>query len=46
MTRRLALGAGRPFNLATVLRHAGSGLEHIVKVTILVIDMAVIDQPD
>ena len=31
-------------NLATVLRHAGSGLEHVVKVTILVTDMAVIDQ--
>lgn len=31
-------------NLATVLANAGSGLEHVVKVTILVIDMAVIDK--
>ncbi len=31
-------------NLATVLRNAGSGLEHVVKVTILVTDMAVIHQ--
>lgn len=31
-------------NLATVLTSAGSGLEHVVKVTILVTDMAVIDQ--
>jgi len=31
-------------NLATVLRNAGSGLEHVVKVTILVTDIAVIDQ--
>ena len=31
-------------NLATVLGAAGSGLEHVVKVTILVTDMAVIDQ--
>ncbi|MDQ2707756.1 MAG: RidA family protein [Actinomycetota bacterium] len=31
-------------NLDTVLRHAGSGLEHVVKVTILVTDMAVIEQ--
>jgi 2-iminobutanoate/2-iminopropanoate deaminase len=31
-------------NLDTVLRQAGSGLEHVVKVTILVTDMAVIDQ--
>ena len=31
-------------NLATVLRNAGSGLEHVVKVTILVTDMTVIDQ--
>lgn len=31
-------------NLATVLRNAGSGLEHVVKVTILVTDMAVIGQ--
>lgn len=31
-------------NLATVLRNAGSGLEHVVKVTIFVTDMAVIDQ--
>lgn len=31
-------------NLATVLGNAGSGLEHVVKVTILVTDMAVIDQ--
>ena len=31
-------------NLATVLRNAGSGLEHVVKVTISVTDMAVIDQ--
>lgn len=30
-------------NLATVLRNAGSGLDHVVKVTILVTDMAVID---
>lgn len=30
-------------NLATVLHNAGSGLEHVVKVTILVTDMAVID---
>lgn len=30
-------------NLATVLSNAGSGLEHVVKVTILVTDMAVID---
>lgn len=30
-------------NLATVLENAGSGLEHVVKVTILVTDMAVID---
>jgi 2-iminobutanoate/2-iminopropanoate deaminase len=30
-------------NLATVLRNAGSGLEHVVKVTIFVTDMAVID---
>ncbi|MGH8880736.1 MAG: RidA family protein [Stackebrandtia sp.] len=31
-------------NVATVLRNAGSGLEHVVKVTILVTDMTVIDQ--
>jgi 2-iminobutanoate/2-iminopropanoate deaminase len=31
-------------NLATVLRNAGSGLEHVVKVTILVTDMAVIEK--
>lgn len=31
-------------NLATVLESAGTGLEHVVKVTILVTDMAVIDQ--
>ncbi len=31
-------------NLATVLNNAGSGLEHVVKVTIFVTDMAVIDQ--
>ena len=31
-------------NLATVLHRAGSGLEHVVKVTIFVTDMAVIDQ--
>jgi reactive intermediate/imine deaminase len=31
-------------NLATVLRNAGSDLEHVVKVTILVTDMTVIDQ--
>ena len=31
-------------NLATVLGNAGSGLEHVVKVTVLVTDMAVIDQ--
>ena len=31
-------------NLATVLGNAGSGLEHVVKVTILVTNMAVIDQ--
>lgn len=31
-------------NLATVLEGAGSGLEHVVKVTILVTDMAVIDR--
>lgn len=31
-------------NLATVLHNAGSGLEHVVKVTILVTDMTVIDQ--
>ena len=31
-------------NLATVLASAGSGLEHVVKVTIFVTDMAVIDQ--
>ncbi|MGB0097229.1 MAG: RidA family protein [Solirubrobacteraceae bacterium] len=31
-------------NLATVLRSAGSGLEHVVKVTIFVTNMAVIDQ--
>jgi len=31
-------------NLATVLGNAGSGLEHVVKVTIFVTDMAVIDQ--
>jgi 2-iminobutanoate/2-iminopropanoate deaminase len=30
-------------NLAAVLRQAGTGLEHVVKVTILVTDMAVID---
>jgi 2-iminobutanoate/2-iminopropanoate deaminase len=30
-------------NLATVLKNAGSGLEHVVKVTIFVTDMAVID---
>jgi reactive intermediate/imine deaminase len=31
-------------NLATVLGNAGSGLQHVVKVTIFVTDMAVIDQ--
>ncbi len=31
-------------NVAKVLRNAGSGLEHVVKVTILVTNMAVIDQ--
>lgn len=31
-------------NLETVLRQAGSGLEHVVKVTIFVTDMAVIDK--
>ena len=31
-------------NLATVLSNAGSGLEYVVKVTILVTDMAVIDR--
>lgn len=31
-------------NLDRVLRAAGSGLEHVVKVTILVTDMSVIDQ--
>lgn len=31
-------------NLATVLDRAGSGLEHVVKVTILVTDMSCIDQ--
>lgn len=31
-------------NLATVLAHAGTGLEHVVKVTIFVTDMSVIDQ--
>lgn len=31
-------------NLATVLNNAGSGLEYVVKVTILVTDMTVIDQ--
>lgn len=31
-------------NVDRVLRAAGSGLEHVVKVTILVTDMAVIDQ--
>lgn len=31
-------------NLGTVLRNAGSGLEHVVKVTIFVTDMRVIDQ--
>ncbi|MGH3919944.1 MAG: RidA family protein [Pseudonocardiaceae bacterium] len=31
-------------NLATVLASAGTGLEHVVKVTIFVTDMAVIDQ--
>ncbi len=31
-------------NLATVLGNAGSGLEHVVKVTIFVTDMAVLDQ--
>jgi 2-iminobutanoate/2-iminopropanoate deaminase len=31
-------------NLGRVLAAAGSGLEHVVKVTILVTDMAVIDQ--
>lgn len=31
-------------NLATVLGNAGTGLEHVVKVTIFVTDMAVIDQ--
>lgn len=31
-------------NLATVLAAAGSGLEHVVKVTIFVTDMAVLDQ--
>src|SRR5688572_10856354 len=31
-------------NLDRVLRAGGSGLEHVVKVTILVTDMAVIDQ--
>lgn len=31
-------------NLATVLENSGSGLEHVVKVTIFVTDMAVIDQ--
>jgi 2-iminobutanoate/2-iminopropanoate deaminase len=31
-------------NLEKVLRNAGSGLEHVVKVTIFVTDMAVIDQ--
>jgi 2-iminobutanoate/2-iminopropanoate deaminase len=31
-------------NLATVLCNAGSGLEHVVKMTILVTNMAVIDQ--
>ncbi len=30
-------------NLQRVLRNAGSGLEHVVKVTIFVTDMAVID---
>ena len=30
-------------NLATVLEKAGSGLEHVVKVTIFVTDMSVID---
>ncbi len=31
-------------NLSTVLHNAGSGLDHVAKVTILVTDMAVIDQ--
>jgi 2-iminobutanoate/2-iminopropanoate deaminase len=31
-------------NLATVLGNAGTGLEHVVKVTIFVTDMAVIDR--
>ena len=31
-------------NLATVLGNAGTGLEHVVKVTIFVTDMSVIDQ--
>ena len=31
-------------NLAAVLEAAGSGLEHVVKVTIFVTDMAVLDQ--
>ena len=31
-------------NVATVLAAAGSGLEHVVKVTIFVTDMTVIDQ--
>ena len=31
-------------NLAKVLQQAGSGLEHVVKVTIFVTDMAVIDK--
>ena len=31
-------------NVATVLAAAGSGLQHVIKVTILVTDMTVIDQ--
>jgi 2-iminobutanoate/2-iminopropanoate deaminase len=31
-------------NLATVLGNAGSGLEHVIKVTIFVTDMSVIEQ--
>ncbi len=31
-------------NVATVLGHAGTGLEHVVKVTVFVTDMAVIDR--
>jgi 2-iminobutanoate/2-iminopropanoate deaminase len=43
--RDIATSLAQAFaNLATVLRNAGSGLEHVVEVMILVPDMVVIDQ--